>query len=48
MLGAVELKGRGLVDRHGDRAGGRVGAVAGVEHNGFRIHGCGHDTRSAN
>ena len=38
VLGVVEGKGAGLVDRHGHRLGGRVGAVAGVDGQGFQFH----------
>ena len=36
VLGVAELIGGGLIDRHGDRAGGRVGAPAGVKGERFR------------
>ena len=47
VFGAVELIGGGLVDRHGDRAGGRVGAVAGMQGDGFRIGGIDHECTSS-
>jgi hypothetical protein len=37
MPGVIELVRRGLVDRHRDRAGGRVVAVTGVQDHGFRM-----------
>jgi hypothetical protein len=39
MLGAVELIGGGLVDRHRHGTRGRIVAVAGVEHDGLGIAG---------
>jgi hypothetical protein len=39
VLRVVERVGGGLVDRHGDRPGGRVGRVAGVDDKGFELHG---------
>ncbi|MNJ75289.1 hypothetical protein D3C77_723600 [compost metagenome] len=38
MLGVVECVRGGLVDRHGHRLGGRVGAVTGVDGEGFGFH----------
>ncbi|MNZ66269.1 hypothetical protein D3C78_844880 [compost metagenome] len=38
VLGVVERVGGGLVDRHGHRPGGRIGAVAGVDGEGFQFH----------
>ncbi|MNJ72898.1 hypothetical protein D3C77_696170 [compost metagenome] len=38
MLGIVEGVGRGLVDRYGDRLGGRVRAVTGVDGQRFQFH----------
>ena len=38
VLGAVEGVGNGLVDRHRDRLGGRIGLVAGVDGEGFEFH----------
>ena len=35
VLGVVEDVGGGLVDRHGARAGGRVGRLAGVQGEGL-------------
>ena len=37
VLGAVELIGRGLVDRHGDRIGGAVATPAGMQRQRFRV-----------
>ena len=39
VLGALELIGGGLVDRHRDGAGGRIGAPTGVKREGFRLLG---------
>ena len=36
VLGVAELVGRRLIDRHRDRAGGRVGTPAGVQKHGFK------------
>ena len=38
VLGVVEGEGAGLVDRHRHRLGGRVGAIAGVDGQGFQFH----------
>ena len=37
MFGAVELIGRGLIDRHGDGVGRAVAAPAGVQGEGLRM-----------
>ena len=37
VLGVAELVGGRLVDRHRDRVGGRIAAVAGVQHDGLRM-----------
>ena len=37
VLGRIELIGGGLIDRHRDRGGGRIGAIAGMQNDGFRI-----------
>ena len=39
VLGAVKRVGHRLVDGHGHGLGGRVGAVAGVDGQGFDAHG---------
>ena len=39
VLGVVEGERGGLVNRHGHRLGGRVGAVTGVDGQGFQFHG---------
>ena len=39
VLGALELIGGGLVDRHRDGAGGRIGAPTGVQRERFRLLG---------
>ena len=36
VLGVAELVGRRLIDRHRDRAGGRVGTPAGMQKHGFK------------
>ena len=36
VLGVAELVGRRLIDRHSDRAGGRVGTPARVQKHGFK------------
>ena len=38
VLGALELIGGGLVDRHRDGAGRRIGAPTGVKRESFRLH----------
>ena len=38
VLGVVEGERGGLVNRHGHRLGGRVGAVTGVDGQGFQFH----------
>jgi len=38
MVGAVEGIGDGLVNRHRNRFGRRIGIVAGVNRNGFVAH----------
>ena len=41
VLGAVELVGRGLIDRHRDGIGGAVAAPAGMQRERFRVFaGC--------
>jgi hypothetical protein len=37
VIGVLELVRGRLVDRHGDRAGGRIGAPSGVQGEGFRL-----------
>ena len=37
MLGRIELVGRRLIDRHRDRVGRRIGAIAGMQHDGFSV-----------
>ncbi len=38
MLGVIELVGNGLVNRHGDGLGGRVGLEAGMDSQGLVFH----------
>ena len=40
VLGIAELVGRGLINRHSNGAGGRIGTPAGVKGNGFRMFRC--------
>ena len=47
VVGAVERVGHGLVDRNGDRLGGRIGFVAGVDCDRFVAHYPPHRLRIA-
>ena len=45
VLGAVELIGRGLMNRHGDRSGGRIGAESRMQGQGFGMGALGRHGR---